>query len=88
MPTTSTVDLGYVLGPEGPTGPQGPSGDTGPQGPTGATGATGPTGPTGYIPIFSLEEDGNLYVTTPDNPETDVTFSLEDGNLYYEILES
>lgn len=51
-----TVDLGFVIGPEGPkgeTGPAGPQGQTGPagaqgeQGPKGDTGAEGPKGATG-----------------------------------------
>lgn len=81
MPT-STVDLGQVKGATGDTGPSGPQGDVGPTGPKGDTGRDG------YLPIFELSEDGNLYVTTPDNVMTDVSFSLdEQGNLYYEIKE-
>lgn len=69
----TTVDLGRVVG------------DTGPQGPTGATGAAGKDG---YIPQFEIDENGDLWVITPDNVMQDVTFTLEaDGSLYYEISE-
>lgn len=68
----TTVDLGYVKGPQGPQGdqgPQGPKGDTGatgstgPQGPKGNTGGTGATGPQG--------PKGDTGATGPQGPKGD-----------------
>ena len=52
MPTTSTVDLGYVVGP---------TGDTGPTGATGATGPIGPTGPTGPTDLLATYPVGSIF---------------------------
>lgn len=43
----STLDAGYVVGPQGATGAVGATGATGSAGPTGPAGPAGPTGPTG-----------------------------------------
>lgn len=55
----------------------------------GPTGPAGKDGKDGYIPTFELDEDGNLYVITPDDAMNDLKFTLsESGDLYYEILTS
>ena len=52
--------LGNLKGPQGEQGPQGLKGDTGPQGENGVDGKDGVT------PTFELDENGDLYVITPD----------------------
>ena len=78
----STVDAGYVLGPQGQQGIQGETGATGAQGPAGATGPKGDTGDAGVkgdtgsvgpkgdqgIGVYSavVDGDGYLQVTLDD----------------------
>lgn len=57
--------LGNIKGPKGDTGPKGDKGEQGLQGPKGEDGAKGDTGPKGsdgLTPVFTVEENGDLYV--------------------------
>lgn len=57
------VDLGKVTGERGP---RGETGTTGPQGPPGLKGDKGDTGPIGPTPTFSINAEGHLIATYPD----------------------
>ena len=51
---------------KGPQGEQGPQGEKGPQGEQGPQGENGVDGKDGVTPTFELDENGDLYVITPD----------------------
>lgn len=59
-------------GPKGDTGERGPQGIQGPKGDTGPTGPQGPQGEKGLTPIFSIGEDGHLYVDYQDDVEESI----------------
>ncbi len=77
---TSTVDAGYVIGPQGPQGETGPQGSQGIQGETGPQGSQGPAGADGSdgvgISTASIDESGNLIITLTD------TSTVNTGNVY------
>ena len=45
---------------------KGPQGEQGPQGKQGPQGGNGVDGKDGITPTFELDENGDLYVITPD----------------------
>ena len=53
LSNNTTIDAGYVIGPQGPQGPQGPIGLTGPQGPQGPDGV--------FTGNLTQDMDGNGY---------------------------
>lgn len=74
--STDTPPSANIKGPKGDTGSQGPQGIQGLKGDKGEQGIQGPQGiqgERGLTPIFTLDENGNLYV----DYEEDVEQSLE-----------
>lgn len=65
---------GSFKGPKGDTGEQGPQGEQGEPGQDGAQGEAGPAGADGKdgvdgkTPILSINDEGHLIATYPDDP--------------------
>lgn len=89
------VDLSGATGIQGPKGDkgeqgvQGPQGIQGPQGEKGDkgdTGAQGPQGERGLTPVFTIGEDGHLYVDYQDDvePTIDVITRARETGIFTE----
>ena len=81
-----------VMGPQGPAGERGEKGETGPQGPQGIQGEKGDSGVVSEVDLgffaMQIEDDGNLYIVTPDEQEPPAFSIDENGDLIYTVEET